>query len=565
MPYYFVLGISGYRFRIITSFRNIFFECRIKACPCKIWISHPVVNYYICSGNHIHFTEMEKKVRVRFAPSPTGPLHMGGVRTALFNYLFARKHGGDFLLRIEDTDQNRYVPGAEEYIIESLKWCGLVPDEGVGFGGPFGPYRQSERKAIYRQYADQLIANGNAYYAFDSAEELDRLRREAEEKQQVFSYDQHTRLGLKNSLTLSSEEINRRIANGDPYVIRFKMPENTDVTETDLIRGSVTFNTAQLDDKVLFKSDGMPTYHLANVVDDHLMQITHVIRGEEWLSSMPLHILLYQALGWDETRPRFAHLPLILKPTGKGKLSKRDGDKMGFPVFPLLWTDPETGEVSRGYREDGYFPEAFINLLALLGWNAGNDQEFFSMDELIEHFSLDRVVKSGARFDPEKAKWFNRHYLQQKTAPELAVLFLPILNEKGILAPVEKVVRVVGLVKDRCEFVADLWGQSNYFFTAPESYDETTIRKKWKDDTSEKLQAIIEVFKSVSDWQAANIKERFSAFMNEKEWGFGVVMVPIRLALVGNSSGADLFDICELIGKDETIARIRKAIVAIRV
>ncbi|MDX9882314.1 MAG: glutamate--tRNA ligase [Prolixibacteraceae bacterium] len=508
---------------------------------------------------------MEKKVRVRFAPSPTGPLHMGGVRTALFNYLFARKHGGDFLLRIEDTDQNRYVPGAEEYIIESLKWCGLVPDEGVGFGGPFGPYRQSERKAIYRQYADQLIANGNAYYAFDSAEELDRLRREAEEKQQVFSYDQHTRLGLKNSLTLSSEEINRRIANGDPYVIRFKMPENTDVTETDLIRGSVTFNTAQLDDKVLFKSDGMPTYHLANVVDDHLMQITHVIRGEEWLSSMPLHILLYQALGWDETRPRFAHLPLILKPTGKGKLSKRDGDKMGFPVFPLLWTDPETGEVSRGYREDGYFPEAFINLLALLGWNAGNDQEFFSMDELIEHFSLDRVVKSGARFDPEKAKWFNRHYLQQKTAPELAVLFLPILNEKGILAPVEKVVRVVGLVKDRCEFVADLWGQSNYFFTAPESYDETTIRKKWKDDTSEKLQAIIEVFKSVSDWQAANIKERFSAFMNEKEWGFGVVMVPIRLALVGNSSGADLFDICELIGKDETIARIRKAIVAIRV
>ena len=508
---------------------------------------------------------MEKKVRVRFAPSPTGPLHIGGVRTALFNYLFARKHGGDFLLRIEDTDQNRYVPGAEEYIIESLKWCGLVPDEGVGFGGPFGPYRQSERKTMYRQYADQLIAEGNAYYAFDTAEELDHLRKEAEEKQQVFSYDQHTRLGLKNSLALSSKEIKRHIESGNPYVIRFKMPENTDVTETDLIRGSVTFNTVQLDDKVLFKSDGMPTYHLANVVDDHLMQITHVIRGEEWLSSMPLHILLYRALGWDETRPQFAHLPLILKPTGKGKLSKRDGDKMGFPVFPLLWADPESGEMSRGYREDGYFPEALVNLLVLLGWNAGNDQEFFSMNELIEHFSLDRVVKSGARFDPEKAKWFNRHYLQQKTDQELATLFMPILKEKGIDVPTGKVLRVVELVKERCEFVADLWEQGSYFFTAPESYDETTIRKKWKEDTSEKLQDIVEVFRPVADWQAANIKELFSAFMNEKGWGFGVVMVPIRLALVGNSSGADLFDICELIGKEETIARIQKAIDTIHI
>ena len=508
---------------------------------------------------------MERKVRVRFAPSPTGPLHMGGVRTALFNYLFARKHGGDFLLRIEDTDQTRFVPGAEEYIIESLKWCGLVPDEGVGFGGELGPYRQSERKEMYKQYADQLIDGENAYYAFDTAEELDELRKQAEEKQQVFSYDQHTRLSLKNSLTLSTEEVKQRIASGEQYVIRFKMPENTDVTETDLIRGSVTFNTSTLDDKVLFKSDGMPTYHLANVVDDHLMNITHVIRGEEWLPSMPLHILLYKALDWSATRPQFAHLPLILKPTGQGKLSKRDGDKLGFPVFPLLWTDPKTGDISRGYREDGYFPEAFINLLALLGWNAGTDQEFFNMEELIENFSLDRVVKSGARFDPEKAKWFNRHYLQQKSAGELGALFAPVLAGKGIDAPVSKVERIVELVKERCEFVNDLWEQSSYFFQSPESYDEKTIQKKWKEDTPEKLQAIIEVFNSITEWQAATIKDTFSNFMNEKQWGFGVVMVPIRVALVGTSAGADLFDICELIGKEETIARIQKAIDTIKI
>jgi len=508
---------------------------------------------------------MEKKVRVRFAPSPTGPLHMGGVRTALFNYLFARKHGGDFLLRIEDTDQTRFVPGAEDYIIESLKWCGLIPDEGVGFGGNFGPYRQSERKSIYRQYADELIKKGHAYYAFDTAEELNALRTSAEAEKRTFSYDQHTRNRLKNSISLPAEEVTKRINRGDAYVIRFKMPENRNVTETDLIRGEVTFNTATLDDKVLFKSDGMPTYHLANVADDHLMQITHVIRGEEWLPSMPLHILLYEALGWAGSRPRFAHLPLILKPTGKGKLSKRDGDKMGFPVFPLLWTDPETRDVSRGYREDGYFPEAFINLLALLGWNAGNDQEFFSMDELVENFSLDRVVKSGARFDPEKAKWFNRHYLQQKTAGELGGLFMPVLAEKNIKAPTEKVLRIVELVKDRCQFVSDLWENSSYFFVAPESYEEKTVLKKWKEDTSEKLQAITSVLESVTDWKYDTIKETFSNFMNEKEWSFGMVMVPIRLALVGTSTGVDLFDICDLIGKDETIARIQKAIDAIRV
>lgn len=507
---------------------------------------------------------MERKVRVRFAPSPTGPLHMGGVRTALFNYLFARKHGGDFLLRIEDTDQNRFVPGAEEYIIESLKWCGLVPDEGVGFGGDLGPYRQSERKPMYKKYADFLIENGFAYYAFDTAEELDELRKAAEAQKEVFSYDLHTRVGLKNSLTLSPEEVTARLQSGESYVIRFKMPENRDIVEEDLIRGRVSFNTNQLDDKVLFKSDGMPTYHLANVVDDHLMQITHVIRGEEWLSSMPLHILLYESLGIAETRPRFSHLPLILKPEGKGKLSKRDGDKMGFPVFPLLWKDPASGESYRGYREDGYFPEAFINMLAFLGWSPGTEQEFFSMDELIESFDLSRVVKSGARFDPEKAKWFNRHYLQQKSPAELAGLFLPVLKEKGIDPDIQQLERIVGMIQERCEFVNDIWAQAHFFFQAPENYDEKTIQKKWKPDTNEKLEAISTFFETIGTWTAENIKEQFSAFMTEKEWGFGVVMVPVRLALVGESSGPDLFEICELIGKEETIGRIRKACMVIR-
>lgn len=503
---------------------------------------------------------MERKVRVRFAPSPTGPLHMGGVRTALFNYLFAKKHGGDFLLRIEDTDQNRYVPGAEDYIIESLKWCGLVPDEGVGFGGELGPYRQSERKPLYKKYADHLIENGCAYYAFDTAEELDEFRKKAEAEKQVFSYDLHTRNGLKNSLTLSLEEVAKRLESGESYVIRFKMPENRDIVEEDLIRGRVSFNTNQLDDKVLFKSDGMPTYHLANVVDDHLMNITHVIRGEEWLPSMPLHVLLYESLGISETRPRFSHLPLILKPEGKGKLSKRDGDKMGFPVFPLLWKDPETGDISRGYREDGYFPEAFINMLALLGWNPGTEQEFFSMAELIESFDLERVTKSGARFDPEKAKWFNRHYLQQKSAAELTAMFIPELKEKGIDADPKKVEIVVDLIKERCEFAKDLWAQSSYFFQAPESYDEKTVKSKWKADTSEKLQVIVEFFETLNDWNAEAVKEAFSAFMTAKEWGFGAVMVPVRLALVGGSSGPDLFVILDLLGKDETISRIKKAI-----
>ncbi len=505
------------------------------------------------------------KVRVRFAPSPTGPLHMGGVRTALFNYLFAKKNGGDFILRIEDTDQNRFVPGAEEYIVESLKWCGLNPVEGPGIGGEFGPYRQSERKDLYKRYADELVKSGWAYIAFDTPTEIDSLRKAAEEKKEIFSYGIGTRENLNNSLNLSVEEVQGKINAGENYVIRFKMPEDLDVTEEDLIRGKVTFNTTKsLDDKVLFKSDGMPTYHLANVVDDHLMEITHVIRGEEWLPSMPLHVLLYKAFGWEETKPRFAHLPLILKPVGKGKLSKRDGDKMGFPVFPLEWKDPETGDISRGYREDGYFPEAFINLLALLGWNPGTDQEFFSLSELSEIFGLERVVKSGSRFDPEKAKWFNKHYFQQKTETKLAELFKPVLKEKGVSASDETIVRVVAEVKERCEFVSDLWEQSHYFFTAPTSYDEKTVKKRWKEDTPEKLTAIAELFETIEDWKAELIKESFSVFMNEKEWGFGAIMNPLRLCLVGGNMGPDLFVISEILGKEETILRIQKAIDSIK-
>ncbi|MCY1721731.1 glutamate--tRNA ligase [Prolixibacteraceae bacterium Z1-6] len=502
-----------------------------------------------------------KKVRVRFAPSPTGPLHMGGVRTALFNYLFAKKHGGDFILRIEDTDQTRFVPGAEEYIIESLNWCGLSPVEGPGIGGEFGPYRQSERKELYKKYAGQLVETGWAYYAFDTPNEIDALRKAAEVNKETFSYGIGTRDKLNNSLNLSEEEVQQKIAAGDAYVIRFKMPEDTDVTEEDLIRGSVTFNTTKsLDDKVLFKSDGMPTYHLANVVDDHLMEISHVIRGEEWLPSMPLHVLLYKALGWEETKPRFAHLPLILKPVGKGKLSKRDGDKLGFPVFPLEWTDPKTGDVSRGYREDGYFPEAFMNLLALLGWNPGTEQEFFTLDELTEIFSLERVVKSGSRFDPEKAKWFNKHYFQQKSVEELSGLFKVVLAEKGVEASDEKINAVVAEIKERCEFVSDIWEQGTYFFEAPTEYDAKTVKKRWKENTPGQLTEIANLFETIEDWKADSIKEAFSTFMNEKEWGFGVIMNPLRLSLVGGNVGPDLFVICELLGKEETVSRMKLAI-----
>lgn len=502
----------------------------------------------------------DRKVRVRFAPSPTGPLHMGGVRTALFNYLFAKKHGGDFLLRIEDTDQNRFVPGAEEYIIESLNWCGLHFDEGPGVGGKFGPYRQSERKTLYKEYADKLLESGWAYYAFDTPDELEAIRLEEEKNGGVFSYGIQTRGNLCNSLTLSKTEVDEKLKSGESYVVRFKMPENTNVTENDIIRGEVTFNTSVLDDKVIFKADGMPTYHLANVVDDHLMEISHVIRGEEWLSSMPLHVLLYRALGWEDTRPRFAHLPLILKPVGKGKLSKRDGDKMGFPVFPLLWNDTDSGETFHGYREDGYFPEAFINLLALLGWNPGTEQEFFSLEELSEIFSLERVVKSGSRFDPEKAKWFNKHYFQKKSPEELSDLFKPVLINKGISASDEKIQKVVAEVKERCQFVSELWEQSSFFFSVPESYDAKTVEKRWLPETPEQLNTICEVFSLVENWEQTKIKEAFSNFMNEKGWNFGAIMNPLRLSLVGGNVGPDLFKICEILGKKETIERIKTAI-----
>ncbi|MDR1860185.1 MAG: glutamate--tRNA ligase [Bacteroidales bacterium] len=499
-----------------------------------------------------------EKVRVRFAPSPTGPLHIGGVRTALFNYLFARRNGGDFLLRIEDTDRTRYVSGAEQYIIDALQWCGLTPDEGPGFGGNCGPYRQSDRQQIYRQYAMQLLASGWAYYAFDTPDALDALRKAADADRRVFSYDAATRTQLQNSLTLPPDVVQCRIDSGEPWVIRFRMPENTDVTGHDMIRGNVTFNTAQLDDKVLFKSDGMPTYHLANVVDDHLMHITHVIRGEEWLSSMPLHILLYEALGWADSRPQFAHLPLILKPSGQGKLSKRDGDKFGFPVFPLLWTDPADGTLSRGYREDGYFPEAVVNMLALLGWNAGTDQEIFSMDELIASFSFERVVKSGARFDPEKTKWFNHQYMLRRDDAALGHLLRIQLQSRNLDDSDARLTRIAGLVKDRCTFPADLWTHSFYFYEAPAEYDMPALRKKWDDNTHHRLSEITQMLEQPAEWNYAAIKNRFSDFMNARGWNFGQVMVPIRVALVGSSQGLDLFLILELLGQEETVVRMRR-------
>jgi glutamyl-tRNA synthetase len=507
----------------------------------------------------------ERRVRVRFAPSPTGPLHIGGVRTALFNYLFAKKHGGDFILRIEDTDQARYVAGAEAYIQESLEWSGIKIDEGPAQGGPFAPYRQSERKGLYQHYAQQLLDSGHAYYAFDTPEELDLARANAEAQGDTFTYNARSRGSMKNSLSLSTEESEAIQAASSPYVIRFKMPDNLDVTEVDLIRGSVTFNSSLLDDKVLFKSDGMPTYHLANVVDDHLMEISHVIRGEEWLSSMPLHVLLYRAFGWEATMPRFTHLPLILKPEGKGKLSKRDGDKLGFPVFPLLWNDKVTGEPARGYREDGYFSDAFINMLALLGWNPGTEQEIFSMEELCAAFSLERVGKSGARFDPEKTKWFNHQYLIKKSNLELGALLLPVLHEKGISAELSLAAKVCGMVKERCNFVSEIWDQSYFLFQAPHSYDEKIVSKRWKDDVPQIMEEIATFLNSIETWSAPDIKEPFSEYVTAKGWNFGTVMNSLRLCLVGGSFGPDIFEICELIGKDETITRIRKAVNSIAI
>lgn len=500
---------------------------------------------------------MSQEVRVRFAPSPTGPLHIGGVRTALFNYLFAKKHNGTFILRIEDTDQNRYVEGAEAYIIEALNWCGIPFDEGPGKNEKFGPYRQSERKALYKQYADELIAKGKAYYAFDTAEELDSHRKDHEEKGKTFIYNWHNRLKLKNSLSLSKDEVEKRLASGEDYVVRFLSPQDESLHLTDIIRGEITIDTNILDDKVLFKSDGMPTYHLANIVDDHLMHITHVIRGEEWLPSLALHYQLYDAFGWKA--PQFAHLPLILKPTGSGKLSKRDGDKLGFPVFPLEWKNPETGETSRGYREDGYFPEAVINFLAFLGWNPGTEQELFSLEELVEAFDLERVNKAGARFDPEKTKWYNHQYMQLQSDAHLAELFQRSRPELTSI-DLGYIELVVAQIKERATFVNDFWELSSYFFIAPESYDEKAYGKAYKDDTPEFMKTLMTVIKSINDFTVENTQTTIKGWITDSGIGFGKVMMPLRVALVGSLQGPDLFDIMYLIGKNETLKRIENTL-----
>jgi len=502
---------------------------------------------------------MERKVRVRFAPSPTGPLHIGGVRTALYNYLFAKKHGGDFILRIEDTDQTRFVPGAEEYIIESLNWLGIKPNEGIGAGGgDFAPYKQSERKHLYKQYADYLIEKGFAYYAFDTAEELDEKRKAMEAEKKTFIYNAASRGELHNSLNMSADELSKLLEEGRPYVIRIKVPDNEEILIDDMIRSKVKVHTSQMDDKVLYKSDGMPTYHLANVVDDYLMEITHVIRGEEWLPSAPLHVLLYRYLGWEDKMPRFAHLPLLLKPDGNGKLSKRDGDRLGFPVFPLQWTDPKTGAVSSGYRESGYFSEAVVNILAFLGWNPGTEQEMFTMEELIEAFSIERVSKSGAKFDLNKAKWFNHEYMVEMHNEELAEQFMPILKEKGIDIGLDYVAYIVGLVKERANFVSDLWEQTKFFFHAPEVYDEKLLKKKWKEDTAGYLQTSIDFFEKHPEVPGKELHDAYLAFLEDKEIGLGKIMIILRIALVGAGSGPDLFEIMYAIGKNETLKRLKK-------
>ena len=504
---------------------------------------------------------MERKVRVRFAPSPTGPLHIGGVRTALYNYFFAKQNGGDMLLRIEDTDQTRFVPGAEAYIIEALNWLGIKFDEGVGIGGNYGPYKQSERKPMYRQYAEQLINTGWAYYAFDKPEDLDKMRKEYEAQKKTFQYDCKTRGTMQNSLTLPADEVKRRIESGEPYVVRFKFPADTEILVHDLIRGEVKMNSNLLDDKVLFKSDGMPTYHLANIVDDHTMEISHVIRGEEWLPSAPLHVMLYKAFGWEDTMPQFAHLPLLLKPDGNGKLSKRDGDRLGFPVFPLEWHDPKSGEVSSGYREKGYFPEAVVNILAFLGWNPGQgvEQEIFSIDELIKIFSLEHISKSGAKFDVEKAKWFNHKYIQIKSNEEIANLFERDLKERGIEAAHDYVCTVVGMMKERVSFVNELWEQTSYFFQAPTDYDPAVIKKRWKEGTSTRLKEIVKIIEK-TPFEKQTLHDAVMEYIQSNELNMGQVMNCFRLTLVGAAKGPDLFELIMLIGKDETLARLQRGI-----
>ena len=499
----------------------------------------------------------ERRVRVRFAPSPTGPLHIGGVRTALFNYLFAKKHGGDLVFRIEDTDSHRFVHGAEEYIIESFHWLGIKFDEGVSFGGQYGPYRQSERRHIYRKYVEQLLADGKAYVAFDSPEELEKKRSEV----QNFQYDAHTRMQMKNSLTLGAEETERRIGEGEQYVVRFKVEPGRDVHVNDMIRGDVVIKSDIIDDKVLYKSaDDLPTYHMANIVDDHLMEISHVIRGEEWLPSAPLHVLLYEALGWADTMPAFAHLPLLLKPEGKGKLSKRDGDRLGFPVFPLEWHDPKSGDVSSGYRESGYFPEAVVNFLALLGWNPGTEQEMFSLDELVEAFDISRCSKAGAKFDYQKGIWFNHEYMLRKSNEEIAKLFAPIVANNGFDEPMSRIVEVVSMMKDRVNFVHELWPLCSFFFIAPTQYDEKTVKKRWKEDSSQVMAELANLLESLDDFSLEHQEEVVHKWIEEKEYKMGNVMNAWRLTLVGEGKGPGMFDISAFLGKEETLRRMRKAI-----
>ena len=501
---------------------------------------------------------MERKVRVRFAPSPTGPLHIGGVRTALYNYLFARANGGDMILRIEDTDSRRFVPGAEEYINESLAWLGIGIDEGVREGGNYGPYKQSQRRDIYREYVKVLLDADKAYIAFDTPEELEAARAAIPN----FQYDASTRGSMRNSLTMPKEEVKALIDGGAQYVVRFKIEPDREVKVNDLIRGEVTVNSSILDDKVLYKSaDDLPTYHLANIVDDHLMEVSHVIRGEEWLPSAPLHVLLYEAFGWSDTMPQFVHLPLLLKPVGNGKLSKRDGDKLGFPVFPLEWHDPNSGEISSGYREKGYLPEAVVNFLALLGWNPGDDSELMSMDELIRKFSFDHCSKAGAKFDYQKGIWFNHEYLMQTPDEELARLFLPILEEKGIegFTP-EYVARALGMVKSRANLVPDLWDQADFFFVAPTTYAEKDVRKRWSADTPRIMEELIGVLEGIEDMTSANAEKIVLDWIAEKGYHLGNVMNAFRLAVVGACRGPHMFDITELMPKSEVIARIRKAI-----
>ena len=499
----------------------------------------------------------ERRVRVRFAPSPTGALHIGGVRTALYNYLFAKQHGGDLVFRIEDTDSNRFVPGAEEYIIESFKWLGIKFDEGVSFGGNYGPYRQSERRDIYKKYVDQLLEAGKAYIAFDTPEELEAKRQEIKN----FQYDAHTRMQMRNSLSMPKEEVDALIADGKQYVVRFLIQPGEEVHVNDMIRGDVVIKSDILDDKVLYKSaDELPTYHLANIVDDHLMEISHVIRGEEWLPSAPLHVLLYRAFGWEDTMPRFAHLPLLLKPDGKGKLSKRDGDRLGFPVFPLEWHDPKTGDVSNGFRESGYFPEAVVNFLALLGWNPGTEQELFSLDELVEAFDISKCSKAGARFDFKKGIWFNHEYILRKSDDEIASLFAPIVANNGVDESMERITQVVSMMKDRVDFVKELWPLCSFFFIAPTEYDEKTVRKRWKENSAEVMTELADVISGIDDFSIENQEKTVMAWVESKGYKLGDVMNAFRLALVGIGKGPGMFDITAFLGKEETLKRLKKAI-----